>query len=322
MHNLPGVHNEFRINCKVFFFWEAASVNVELFLYVQIVCSVILVKKQSGIFNAKTLKSKPVSAAKQKAEVHLNSHLGVKWIFLLNSFFLWSNRVCSFKLVQFFCLTSSGLEVRQGSYNGINWGSLDRHFCGGLVLQIKTEFREISFPFLCGGEKNLFSQVASFPPRSSPPPWIWRWNIFFFHRTGLRCPWHFLMPDVARGRGSKWGRELQNAAGRQLILALGVNCSRRSCCDSIKRKVFALFGEARAFTHKSKPLGLVLSRCEKGCCENFWPRKELEKLDYGENTELGLGSRFASCPTAIKNDKMFSSGWKSGNTHVVLFQPG
>lgn len=58
-------------------------------------------KNNQGIFNGKTLKSKPVSAAKQKAEVHLKSHSGVKSIFLLISFFfpLVKHRVCNFKWV-------------------------------------------------------------------------------------------------------------------------------------------------------------------------------------------------------------------------------
>lgn len=102
------------------FFWEVASVKVELFrkmlfLCVQIACSMILFKKQSGgkiwreylmlklwKANSFSCKAKSWSAPEQS--------LRVKSTFLLNSFFSWSNRVCNFNSVSFFCFTSSGLE--------------------------------------------------------------------------------------------------------------------------------------------------------------------------------------------------------------------
>lgn len=101
-------------------FWEVASVNVELFrkmlfLCVQIACSMILFKKQSGskiwreYLMLKLWKANLYQLQSKKLKVR------VKSTFLLNSFFPWSNSLqfqLSFILLPY--LFRAG--IRQGSY--------------------------------------------------------------------------------------------------------------------------------------------------------------------------------------------------------------
>lgn len=219
---------------------------------------------------------------------------GLKSIFLLNSFFYWSNRVCNIKLILFFCLTSSGLEVRQGSYKWHKFKKFRQTLLKWFSLANRDRIQRNQLLFFVWRRKIYFhkkhpASFTPFPPRSSPCSLHLEVKHLFLQ---LNFPWHLLIPDLPWGRASKWGRELQNPAARWINPGVGCELQHWSCSGSIQRKGFALFGEAKAFTHKSKPLGLLLSRCEKGCCEDLWPRKELGKPGCGGNTELGLGSWF------------------------------
>lgn len=115
----------------------------------------------------------------------------VKSIFPLNSFFPQSNRVCNFKLVLFFCLTSSGLEVRQCSSKWYKFKKFRWTFLSWCSLANKDKIQRNQLPFFCvEWKKNLFSQVASCQLHPFPPaPWIWRWNTFFFKWTFLGTFW-------------------------------------------------------------------------------------------------------------------------------------
>lgn len=120
----------------------------------------------------------------------------VKSIFPLNSFFPQSNRVCNFKLVLFFCLTSSGLEIRQCSYKWYQFKKFRWTFLSWCSLANKDKIQRNQLPFfLCGVEKKSIFTGSILPasPFSSCSLDLEVKHLFL----QVNFPWHLLVPDLA-----------------------------------------------------------------------------------------------------------------------------